>query len=178
MDLARQYNLVVIEDCAQAPYATYKGKPVGSIGHMGVFSLNYHKHIHTGEGGVVTTNDERYAERIQLIRNHAEAVVEKKGVTDLVNMIGFNFRLGEIEAAIGREQLKKGRAFIRERKENIDFLESRLRGLPGLNMPYVGEAGDHVYYVHVFDYDAAITGVPRERVVEALKAELPDTELR
>ncbi len=178
MALAEEYGLVVIEDCAQAPYATYKGRSVGGLGHMGVFSLNYHKHIHTGEGGMVTTNDDRLAERLQLIRNHAEAVVERKGVTDLVNMVGFNFRLGEIEAAIGREQLKKGSALIAQRKHNVAYLERKLAGLPGLTMPVVGAAGDHVYYVHVLDYDAEVTGVSRERLVQALKAELPVTELR
>lgn len=176
MALANEYGLIVIEDCAQAPFAAYRGRPVGSLGHMGVFSLNYHKHIHTGEGGIVTTNDDRLAERVQLIRNHAEAVVEKKGVMDLVNMIGFNFRLGEIEAAIGREQLKKGAELIARRKKNVACLENRIRGLPGLSMPHA--AGDHVYYAHVFDYDAGITGVSRERIVQALKAELPVTELR
>lgn len=178
MDLAREHGLVVIEDCAQAPFATYKGRPVGGLGDMGVFSLNYHKHIHTGEGGMVTTNDARLAERLQLIRNHAEAVVERKGVEDLTNMVGFNFRLGEIEAAIGREQIKKGPALIRQRQANVAFLEQALRDLPGLKMPHVGAAGDHVYYVHALDYDAAQTGVPRERLVAALKAELPVTELR
>lgn len=178
MELAREHNLVVIEDCAQVPFARYKGRPVGSLGHMGVFSLNYHKHIHTGEGGLVTTNDATFAERIQLIRNHAEAVVEKKGTTDIVNMVGFNFRLGEIEAAIGREQLKKGAALVAQRKKNVSYLESKLQELPGLRMPSVLTGGDHVYYSHVLDYDAAVTGVSRERVVEALKAELPATELR
>jgi dTDP-4-amino-4,6-dideoxygalactose transaminase len=178
MELAREHGLVVIEDCAQAPYARYKGRPVGGLGHMGVFSLNYHKHIHTGEGGLVTTNDDRLAERVQLIRNHAEAVVERKGVADLTNMVGFNFRLGEIEAAIGREQLRKGGALIAQRKRNVAYLEKRLQGLPGLSLPKVGAAGDHVYYVHALDYDEQTTGVPRERLVSALKAELPVTELR
>lgn len=178
MALAREHGLVVIEDCAQAPFARYKGRPVGGLGHMGVFSLNYHKHIHTGEGGMVTTDDDRFAERLQLIRNHAEAVVERKGVTDLSNMVGFNFRLGELEAAIGREQLKKGGALIAQRQRNIAYLESRLQGLPGLAMPKVGAAGDHVYYVHVLDYDEAKTGVPRALLVKALKAELPVTQLR
>lgn len=178
MALAKEYGITVIEDCAQAPYATYKSRPVGSLGDVGVFSLNYHKHIHTGEGGMVTTNDAALAEKIQLIRNHAEAVVEKKGVTDLVNMIGFNFRLGEIEAALGREQLKKGAALIAQRKHNIAYLERKLQGLTGLRTPIVGAGGDHVYYVHVLDYDAAVTGVSRERIVQALKAELPVTELR
>lgn len=178
MELAREHDLIVIEDCAQTPFATYKGRPVGSLGHMGVFSLNYHKHIHTGEGGIVTTNDDSLAERVQLIRNHAEAVVEKKGVTNLVNMIGFNFRMGEIEAAIGREQLKKGAGLIAQRKANVAYLESRLKDLPGLTMPHIGAAGDHVYYVHTLDYDVGVTGVSRERIVQALKAELPATELR
>ena len=178
MELACAHNLIVIEDCAQAPFATHKGCPVGSIAHMGVFSLNYHKHIHTGEGGLVTTNDDGLAEKVQLIRNHAEAVVEKKGVTDLVNMVGFNFRLGEIEAAIGREQLKKGRALIQSRQHNVRYLEQKLQGLTGLKMPYVGAAGDHVYYLHALDYDAEATGVSRELIVQALKAELPVTRLR
>jgi dTDP-4-amino-4,6-dideoxygalactose transaminase len=178
MDLAREHGLTIIEDCAQAPFATYKGRPVGSLGHMGVFSLNYHKHIHTGEGGMVTTSDDAFAERVQLIRNHAEAVVERKGVTNLINMIGFNFRLGEIEAAIGREQLRKGPRLIAERKSNVAYLEGALEGLPGLGMPKIGAAGDHVYYVHVLDYDSKVTGVPRELMVQALKAELPVTELR
>jgi perosamine synthetase len=178
MELAREHNLVVIEDCAQAPFATYKGRPAGSLGHMGVFSLNYHKHIHTGEGGMVTTNDDRLAERVQLIRNHAEAVVERKEVTDLTNMIGFNFRLGEIEAAIGQVQLRKGPHLIEERKANVRYLESKLSGLPGLSMPAVGAAGDHVYYVHVLDYDEQATSVSRAKLVQAIKAELPSTEMR
>ena len=100
MELANRHGIKVIEDCAQAPFAMYKGRPVGSLGHIGAFSLNYHKHIHTGEGGMCTTDDDNLAERLQLIRNHAEAVVAAKGTSNLVNMVGFNFRLGEIEAAI------------------------------------------------------------------------------
>jgi dTDP-4-amino-4,6-dideoxygalactose transaminase len=178
MKLARERGIKVIEDCAQAPYARYKGRPVGSLGDIGVFSLNYHKHIHTGEGGVCTTNSDELAERIQLIRNHAEAVVEAKGTANLTNMIGFNFRLGEIEAAIGRCQLAKGASLVQQRKENVMLLERKLAGIHGLSMPKVGPAGDHVYYVHALDYDADATGVSRELFVRAVKAELPPTRLR
>ena len=118
MALAKEHGLIVIEDAAQCPFATYKGRPAGTLGHMGVFSLNYHKHVHTGEGGVVSTNDAGLAEKLRLIRNHAEAVVGKRGVTDLVNMVGFNFRMGEIEAAIGLCQLAKGPELIRRRQAN------------------------------------------------------------
>src|SRR5574341_1205170 len=83
--IAKKYDLFVIEDCAQAPGATYKGKYAGTLGDIGIFSLNYHKHIHTGEGGVAVTNNDELAEKIRLIRNHAEAVVEAKGYNSLVN---------------------------------------------------------------------------------------------
>jgi perosamine synthetase len=178
MELAAAHDLVVIEDCAQSPFATYKGRPVGTLGHMGVFSFNYHKHIHTGEGGMITTNDDRFAERCQLIRNHAEAVVAGKGVSDLTNMIGFNYRMGEIEAAIGLCQLAKGPGLIDARKKNVAYLEAGLAGLPGLSMPTTEPAGDHVYYVHALGYDPDETGVPSSVLVDALKAELPVTELR
>jgi dTDP-4-amino-4,6-dideoxygalactose transaminase len=175
MDLARLRNLVVIEDCAQSPLATYKGRRAGSLGHMGVFSLNYHKHIHTGEGGLVTTRDPELAERVQLIRNHAEAVIDAKKVASPPNMIGFNYRMGELEAAIGRHQLRKAPELIKQRQDNVGYLEERLAGLPGLGLPKVSEPGSHVYYVHPIRYNPDTTGVARERVVRALRAELPET---
>ncbi|MEQ8194801.1 MAG: DegT/DnrJ/EryC1/StrS family aminotransferase [Rhodospirillales bacterium] len=178
MELAERHNLIVIEDCAQAPLSTYKGRPVGTLGHMGVFSLNYHKHIHTGEGGLITVNDDDLADRCQLIRNHGESVVEAKGTQNLINMIGFNFRLGEIEAAIARSQMKKAPALITARQKNVRYLESKLAGLSGLAMPFVREDSEHAYYVHAMRYDKTATGVPRARIVEALRAELPASEMR
>jgi dTDP-4-amino-4,6-dideoxygalactose transaminase len=178
MEIAREYNLIVIEDCAQVPFARYDGRSVGTIGHMGVFSLNYHKHIHTGEGGVVVTNDDRLAERVQMIRNHGEAVVGLKGVADIVNMLGFNFRLGEIEATIGRCQLVTGPAKVAKRRANVAYLESKLAGLPGLSLPYVDHKAEHVYYLHAMRYNGQETGVSRATFVKALKAELAPYELR
>jgi len=178
MALAAEHGLTVIEDAAQCPFATYHGRPAGTLGHMGVFSLNYHKHIHTGEGGVVTTNDAGLAEKLRLIRNHAEAVVGRRGVTDIINMIGFNFRMGEIEAAIGLCQVSKGPELIARRQHNVAHLERQLDGVPGLAMPAVGAGNEHVYYVHAMSYDAAVMDLPRGVFVDALKAELPATELR
>lgn len=107
MVIARENNLVVIEDAAQAPGAKYHGRNAGTLADIGVFSLNYHKTIHSGEGGIVVTENDEIAERVRLIRNHAEVVVGNKGTQNLVNMVGFNFRMTEIEAAIANEQLKK-----------------------------------------------------------------------
>ncbi len=171
MSIARRHHLKVIEDAAQAPGALYKGRRVGAVADIGVYSLNYHKHIHTGEGGVCVTNDDRLAERLQLIRNHAEAVVGGKGVTDLSNMLGYNFRMTEIEAAIGIEQLKKLPRLIAERQRVAARLEDGLAGLPGLKLPAVMPDCTHVYYVYAMQVDTEQLGVARTRLLEALRAE-------
>jgi len=171
MQLAEQHGLKVIEDNAQAPTATYKGRLAGTIGHIGVFSLNYHKHIHTGEGGVCVTNDDALAEKLQLIRNHAESVVEGKGVSDLTNMIGFNFRLGEIEAAIGLEQLKKIDRLVASRVALAEAVTRELSGIDELTPPHVTEGSSHVYYIYPILFDAAKAGISRNKFVEALVAE-------
>ena len=178
MTLARKHGLVVIEDVAQAPLATFHGKPLGSFGDFGVFSLNYHKHIHTGEGGIVTTNDDRLAERVQLIRNHGEAVVEGRGVTDLQNTLGFNFRMTELEAAIGVEQLKKLPTLLDARAENVAYLEERIGSRPGLRAAPVRPGARHVHYLHPYLFDEAEMGVARTLFVRALQAELPRSEGR
>lgn len=171
MTIAREHNLLVIEDNAQGPGTLYHGRSSGCLADMGVFSLNYHKTIHTGEGGVVVTNDDDLAERLQLIRNHAEVVVRGKEVQNLVNMVGFNYRMTEIEAAIGSEQLKKLRQLMQKRQENAAYLTERLKGLAGLTPPVVREGATHGYYQYALRYNAVETGVSRERFAEALKSE-------
>jgi perosamine synthetase len=171
--IAREHNLTVIEDAAQAPGAIYKGRAVGGLGHMTVFSLNYHKHIHAGEGGIVTTNDEDLALRLQLIRNHGEAVVAEKGVTNLVNTFGFNLRMTELTAAVGIEQLKKLPRLLEHRIRNADFLNREIGKLPGFRPPVVKPNCTHVYYVQPFLYDEKTVGVPRDRFVAAVEKEVP-----
>jgi perosamine synthetase len=178
MSIARNYNLKVIEDCAQAPMALYKGKPVGTIGDIGIFSLNYHKHIHTGEGGILTTNDDQIAERIYLIRNHGENIVEPKGVLDVFNTHGFNFRMTEIEAAIGIEQLKKLPALIKERLENAEYFSNELTKIEGITTPFIELENKHVFYLQALKFDKHIIGIDRNTFVEAVKAEIPSAILR
>lgn len=178
MEIARKHNLIVIEDCAQAPLTTYKGKMVGTIGDMGVFSLNYHKHIHTGEGGMVTTNNDLYAEKIQLIRNHGETSLTDKGVQDFTNMWGFNYRLTEIQAAIGITQLDRLESYIAERERNCAYIAEKLSEFPGITPPVSYLNCRHVYYVQAIKYDEAIIGVPRNTFIDALAEELPSAYLR
>ena len=176
--IARKHKLMVVEDCAQAPGAFYKKQRAGTLADIGVYSLNYHKHIHCGEGGIVVTNDDRLAERVQLIRNHAEAVVEGKKVNDIINLVGFNYRMTEIEAAITRCQLKKLQGLIKTRQDNCAYLERRLREIPCLQMPLVRKDCTHVYYVHAVKFKEETAGVSRDAFINAVKAELPATKLR
>jgi len=171
MAIAKRHCLKVISDTAQSPGARYKGKYAGTLAHVGCYSLNYHKHIHTGEGGILVTNDDSIAERLQLIRNHAEAVVSNKGVTDLSNMLGHNFRLGEIECAIGIEQLKKLGRFVASRQHAAERLSAGLDGLEGLRTPIIEPGCTHAYYVYPMVLDTVRLNLPRTRVVEALQAE-------
>jgi dTDP-4-amino-4,6-dideoxygalactose transaminase len=179
MGIAKKYQLKVVEDCAQAPMGKYKGKYVGTIGDIGVFSLNYHKHVHTGEGGVLVTNNKELAEKLQLIRNHGENVVEAKGETDLTNMIGYNYRMTEVEAAIGIEQLKKLPSLLERRLENAEFLHHSLGSIHGLSSPpWVEKDSLHTFYVQPLKYDEQKLEVHRNDFVNAVKAEIPSAVLR
>ena len=170
-DIATRHHLKIVTDTAQAPSSRYKGLTTGILGDVGGFSLNYHKHIHTGEGGILVTDDDTLADRLRLIRNHAEAVVGDKGVADLCNMIGYNFRLGEIEAAIGIEQLKKLERLVDDRRRAADRLSEGLRGLAGLRTPIVKRGCTHSYYMYPMVLDLEQVGVTRARIFEALEAE-------
>lgn len=176
--LARKHGLLVIEDTAQAPGAKWGSRYAGTLGHLGVYSLNYHKHIHCGEGGVVVTDDDKLADRVRLIRNHAEAVVEAKAEPDLTNMIGFNFRMTEVEAAISRCQLRKLEKLLSARQANADTVSRGLKEIPAITPPVVRKGCTHSYYVQACKFDEEVAGVPRDRFIAAVRAELPPFELR
>jgi dTDP-4-amino-4,6-dideoxygalactose transaminase len=169
--IAAARGLALVSDSAQAPGARYHDRFAGTLADAGVFSLNYHKHIHTGEGGVVVTDDDATAERLRLIRNHAEAVVGPKGTPNLDNMLGFNFRLGEIECAIGLEQLKKLPRCVESRQQAAERLTRSLQLLPGLRTPFVQDHCTHVFYVYPLVLDPVVLGVPRRVIHQALAAE-------
>jgi perosamine synthetase len=170
--IAKKNNLKIITDTAQAPGTFTNGREVtGTLADVGGFSLNYHKHIHTGEGGVLVTNNDEIFERLQLIRNHGEAVVEGKGVKNISNIIGYNFRLGEIECAIGIEQLKKLDKLVSRRQEIAKRLSEGLGNLRGLKTPFLEDGNTHAYYVYPLVLNIDLLGVSRKKIVDALNAE-------
>ncbi|EDZ62335.1 DegT/DnrJ/EryC1/StrS aminotransferase [Sulfurimonas gotlandica GD1] len=180
--LAEEYGLKVIEDTAQAPNAKYGERYAGTLGDIGVFSLNYHKHIHCGEGGIIVTNDDELAFKLKLIRNHAEAVLGGKGYNhkdELINMIGFNYRMNEIEASIAREQLKKLPMLFEERSRNVQYLDEKLSQLPAINGNRIRKNTTHAFYTHTLTFDSKLAdGIHRDKFIKAVSAELPQTILR
>ncbi|MGH7950194.1 MAG: DegT/DnrJ/EryC1/StrS family aminotransferase, partial [Candidatus Binataceae bacterium] len=169
--LADRRGLILIEDNAQAPLAREDGRFAGTIGHIGVFSLNYHKHIHTGEGGVCATDDDRLADRLRMIRNHGENVTEELAAGNLTNIVGFNFRLTEMSAAVGIEQLKKADGLVSGREQVGRALSLALGAFDGMTPPIVREGCRHVYYLWAGRFDADRVGVSRELFARAIEAE-------
>ncbi|MFA5340051.1 MAG: DegT/DnrJ/EryC1/StrS family aminotransferase [Candidatus Omnitrophota bacterium] len=170
MRIAKARRLKVIEDCAQAPGTKYKGKYVGTIGDLGVFSFQETKNITTGEGGMVVTKDPAMAKRVRLIRNHGESIPDASwGKDDLVNIVGMNYRMTELTAAVGVAQLKKLDKNNRIRTENASFLIKSLEHFQGIRVPR-HEKGV-VPHVLAMCYDAHATGVERSNILAALRAE-------
>lgn len=148
MSIASRHNLFVISDSAQAIGAMRNNRFAGTLTHVGGISLNYHKHIHSGEGAVMFTNDGEIALRLQLIRNHAESVIgDIPNFSNLVNMVGHNYRMTEMCAAIASEQLKKLPRIIAQREEETRNLVDLLKDVDEISLPYVDSNNTHVYYI-------------------------------
>jgi perosamine synthetase len=169
--IAENNNLVLIEDNAQAPLAKEDGIYSGLIGDIGVFSLNYHKHIHTGEGGICTTGSDELAFRIKAIRNHGENIVDEVGIENITNLIGYNFRMTELSAAIGLCQLSKASNLISKRIEIASRMSKEISELPGFTVPKIRKNCSHVYYVWAAKFNEELVGVSRELFAMALEAE-------
>lgn len=169
--LCDQKEIILIEDNAQAVLATEHGRLCGTIGHIGVFSLNYHKHIHTGEGGICITDNDDLALRMQMIRNHAEAVVQDAGVDNLVNMVGLNFRMTELSAAIGLAQLSDIDLHIARRKKIGETFSTHFSEFPGIKIPSVRDDCTHAFYVWTARFNEILTEIDRDVFAKALQAE-------
>ena len=169
--IAVEHDLWLIEDNAQAPLASEGGRLAGTVGHIGVYSLNVHKHIQSGEGGVCVTEDADLAQRMTLIRNHGENLVEEFGLRGVPNLIGFNFRLSELSAAVALAQLRDIDVHVERRERVAETLTKETTGLNGWTAPSVRSGCRHNYYMWTVRYNAKATGVSRETFCHALRAE-------
>lgn len=145
LTLAKKYRLKVIEDAAEMHGQTYKGKPCGSFGDISTFSFYPNKHITTGEGGMVVTDDEKLAERCRLLRN----LCFKKDVRYVHDEISDNYRFTNLQAAVGLAQLERLDEFIKKKREMGKYYTDRLKGIEGLILPVeMTEYADNIYWVY------------------------------
>ncbi len=169
-ELAARHELVVIEDCAHAHGARWRGRGAGSIGHAGTFSFQTSKLMTAGEGGAVLTSEREIADRLQSLANCGR----KEPGHDRFEgaMLGHNYRLTEWQAAILSVQLERLEAQTRQRERALQRLESGLRELPMFRTTERDPRNDtRSAYQVIVRYDEAGAGVPRERILEALRAE-------
>lgn len=154
-EIAKQHGLAVFEDAAQAHAASLNGKAVGSFGAFGAFSFYPTKNMTSGEGGMVTTSDAGLARRVRLLRNQG---MERRYENELV---GFNTRMTDVHAAIGRVQLGKLADWTATRQANAAFLDANLRNVV---VPPVAPGAVHVYH----QYTVRVPGAERDRIVSEL----------
>jgi dTDP-4-amino-4,6-dideoxygalactose transaminase len=170
--ICEKYDLKLVSDTAQSPGAQRNGYLAGTASDIGGFSLNYHKHIHSGEGGVAVTNSPELASRMQLLRNHGEVVVgQNPELESQYGILGMNMRLGEIESAIAEVQLTVLNQAIASRRSGAQLFSSLISDLQGITVPQLSTGNDHVYYVYGIRIDFQQIGIDRRILVGALKAE-------
>jgi len=187
-NIAKKHGLLIIEDAAQAigsglslGYDEANGEHfihAGNLGDIGVYSFNFGKHINAGEGGIVVTNNDDLAFRVRLFANHGEAVISAMNPEESRNMIsenivGFNMRMTELQAAIIRVQLKKLDGFIKTRRENVNTLHNILEQIPAITLSPIRDNCTHSYYVDSYLWDSKqAKNLYRDKFIEAVKAEL------
>jgi dTDP-4-amino-4,6-dideoxygalactose transaminase len=159
--ICRDHNLILIEDACQAHGAEYQGKKVGSFG-IGCFSFYPTKNMTTGEGGMITTDDSHIAERARMVRSHGQ---KERYIHEL---LGYNYRMTDIAAAIGICQLKKLDDFNRQRIEHARFFTERLGKIRGLIVPFISSNVTHVFH----QFTVKVTedfSMPRDELKRRLK---------
>ncbi|EIJ66896.1 pleiotropic regulatory protein DegT family protein [Candidatus Nitrosopumilus salaria BD31] len=156
----KENGMFVIEDCAQATGAKYKNKSVGSVGNCGIFSFQETKHITTlGEGGMIITNNEEFAEKCRSIRNHGEYYKDE-------NFVGFNLRLTDTQAAFGLSQLKRLPSILKSFRNNANYI---MKNLPDMILPpTISKDIQHSFLILGCKYDEKKAGISREKFLEKL----------
>jgi perosamine synthetase len=168
--IARKHGLAVIEDAAEAHGATYKGRLCGSMGTINAFSFYANKIVTTGEGGMVTTNDDRLAERVRTLKDLAHAPKRRFWHEEM----GFNYRMTNLQAAVGLGQLHSIGKFLKTKQRMAEGYAKGLAGIKGLRLPVTKDYAKNVYWMYgVLVED--VFGMSRDALRAALKKEGVDT---
>ena len=170
-------GIAIVEDCACAAGATYDGKYAGTLGIAGAFSFHPRKSITTGEGGMVTTNDSALAETCDQLRNHGASVSEEirhNGPRPYLlpdfNLLGFNYRMTDLQGAVGLIQLSKLNGFIEERQKWAEFYLKELSGISWLRLPQIPSNGQHAWQSFVTYVDSETSPMARNEIMEILQS--------
>jgi dTDP-4-amino-4,6-dideoxygalactose transaminase len=170
-------GVAIVEDAACAAGAGYKGVPAGGLGDVGVFSFHPRKSITTGEGGMITTRNAEIHSQMDKLRNHGAAISEEqrhKGLRPYLlpefNLLGFNYRMTDLQGAVGLAQLAKLDGFINERQKWADYYREHLAGIPWLRMPTVPDDSVHAWQSFVTYVDPGKAPMPRNAIMERLLA--------
>ncbi len=161
--IADKHNIVIIEDACQAVNAAYKGKKAGSFGKVAAFSFYATKNMMSGEGGIITTDDEGLYEKAKMFRHHGQSEKTRYEYHD----IGYNYRMTDLQAAIALAQLNKIDQFTDKRIENAKMLSEGLKGVAGIKIPAVKKDAKHVF--HQYSIKLENFGLAREALMEVLK---------
>jgi dTDP-4-amino-4,6-dideoxygalactose transaminase len=171
-------GVAIVEDAACAAGASYKGRPAGGLGEAGCFSFHPRKAITTGEGGMVTTNDAALAGRAEILRNHGASISEEQrhhGAQPYLlpdfDVEGFNYRMSDLQGAVGFEQLKRLDGFIAEREKWAGYYRAELAGIPWLRQPLAPEGGQHAWQSYVTYVDPETAPMPRNEIMARLHAQ-------
>jgi len=173
LEIAARHNLKVIEDAAPAIGANYKGQPIGSISPITCFSFHPRKSISTGEGGMITTNSAEIAARARVLRAHGASVSDltrhqaSKVIIEEYAELGYNYRMTDIQAAVGLEQLKKLDYVLECRNRLAARYNDLLANITGLTTPYVPDYATHTYQSYAIRLDPTLTS-PRETIMNRM----------
>ncbi|HQT24182.1 MAG: perosamine synthetase [Sphingobacteriales bacterium 17-39-43] len=169
-------NIPLVEDGACAAGAAYKGIPAGALGTIGCFSFHPRKSITTGEGGMITTNDDHLAEVMGMLRNHGASISEEQRhhgprpyILPDFNMLGYNYRMTDLQGAVGVVQIKKLDQFIDEREKWAAFYTKELSSIPWLRTPKYGADYKHGWQSFVTFVDEAKAPMSRNDIMEKLQ---------
>jgi len=171
MDIARRHGLRVVEDNAQSIEARIGGKLAGTFGDIGVFSLNRHKLIQAGEGGISITDDDELATRLRLVRNHGENAAQGFGLGHSSHVIGHNFRMTELDAAVAHVQFSRRKQIIADIVRMADYLDRELRDLNFVRPVVVRQGFTHSRLHHTLLFDEERAGLSRDQFIRAVQAE-------
>lgn len=166
MDIARKHRLYVVEDAAEAHGATYKGRMAGSMGDVGCFSFYANKIITTGEGGMIVTNDEMVADFAKRLKDQAFSRERRFLHTD----IGFNYRMTNVQAAIGLAQLEHIDRFVEMRRKNASLYNKQLKVVPGITLPKEKKWAKNVYWMYSIVIEDEF-GMSRDELMAFLRRE-------